>query len=386
MSRPHRLVDTASALDLCAQELHTELAASTASGTQARLFIDTEFESNRSGTRLCLLQLTAGSTIYLVDPVALKGVAPLSELLANQDIEWVLHAGLQDVDLVTKHFDVTAPNRLFDTQIAWGLISPEASVSLAYLTYKMVNVRSEKSHQTDDWMRRPLQESQLRYAAGDVLYLTRIQELLLEAAAKLERTEFIYQASSETLLPPRIPRTLISLSSFRNAWQLSPPKQAALKFIIEWYNRLSPKAQRHTPDSKVLLSVASSAPPTLSALGRVKGISQSFVETHGRALIDGMTRAVDSSHGDDFELLEPAPYATFDEVRLEAWLAQWRAHLAIRLQFAPELVLPGRIMRDTKINLETKGLAGLHDALVGYRSAFLIEESTAFCVSQPPPV
>lgn len=386
MSRAHRLVDTASALEVCAQELRAELATTKAHGSLRRLFIDTEFESNRSGTRLCLLQITAGATIYLVDPLALKHVSPLAALLADPDVEWVLHAGLQDVELVTKHFDIKAPHRLFDTQIAWGLISPEASVSLAYLTYKLLQIRSEKSHQTDDWMRRPLQESQLRYAAGDVLHLTRIQDLLIEAANKLDRTEYIYQASSETLLPPRSPRTLINLASFRNAWQLSPPKQAALKFIIEWYNRLSPKAQRHTPDSKVLLSVASSAPTTLSALSRIKGVSQSFVETHGRTLIDGMTRAAASCHDDDFELLDPAPYATYEEIQLEAWLGQWRAHLAVQLKFAPELVLPGRIMRDIKINLETKGKTALHDALVGYRNALLIEESTAFCAAHPPPV
>ncbi len=386
MSRPHRLVDSSSALEECSRTLQSELADHKSEGQAPRLFIDTEFESNRSGTRLCLLQITTGQTIYLVDPLGLKRVEPLSLVLGDPENEWVLHAGLQDVDLVTKHFGVKAPARLFDTQIAWGLLSAESSVSLAYLTYKLVGVRSEKTHQADDWMRRPLQASQLRYAASDVLYLTQMQDKLLKEAASLDRAEFIYQASHETLVPPRTPRPPISLKSFRNAWQLSPPKQAALKFIIEWYNQLSPKAQRHAPDGKVLLSVAGAAPSNPGGLGRIKGVSPSFVEQHGRTLIDGMARAIASAKSDDFELLEPAPYATFEEIELDAWLAKWRAYLAVTLRFAPELVLPGRIMKDIKINLETKGMAALHDALVGYRRGLLIEQSEQFCVQHAPPV
>ena len=348
--------------------------------------MDTEFESNRTGTRLCLLQLTAKSTVYLVDPLALKRVDPLATLLSQPELEWVLHAGLQDVELITRHFAVNAPLKLFDTQIAWGLLSPEASVSLAYLTYQFLQIRSEKAHQADDWVRRPLQASQLRYAASDVEHLAYIQDQLLEKARVLGRTDFIYQASHETLLPPRVPRTPITLKSFRNAWQLSPSKQAALKFIIEWYNRLPSKAQRHVPDSKVLLSVASAAPQNLSALGRIKGVSPAFIEQHGRVLVEGMSKAIEEAHGDDFELLDPTPYATFEEIKLEAWLATWRAHLAVQLKFAPELVLPSRIMRDIHINLETKGQAALHEALVGYRKALLIEESLTFCAQHPPPV
>jgi len=385
VNRPFRLIDSASALDDCTKVLTADLAAQAAQHTP-RLYLDTEFESNRTGTRLCLLQISAGGHIFVVDPLALKRVDPLAEVLGAANIEWVLHAGLQDVELITRHFSVPAPARLFDTQIAWGLLSPEASVSLAYLTYRLLQLRSEKAHQADDWVQRPLQSSQLCYAAADVEHLGELQERLLSMADKLGRTAHLYQATSEALLPPRPPRVVLSLNSFRNAWQLSPPKQAALKYIITWYNTLSHKAQRHVPDGKVLLSVAAAAPPSLSALGRIKGVSPSFVQQYGQQLVLGMQEAVGKAASADFQLLEPAPYATFEEIKLDAWLTSWRAHLAIQLQFAPELVMPSRVMKEVKTCLETQGADAIHEALDGYRRALLVEESARFCANRPPPV
>lgn len=386
MSQPFRFVDTTHALEDCRQQLSRDLAARAAEGNAPRLFLDTEFESSRTGTRLCLLQISAGETIFVVDPLALKRLDPLASVLQWPGVEWVLHAGLQDVELITRQFSIPAPGRLFDTQIAWGLLSPEASVSLSYLMYKLLQLRSEKAHQADDWVKRPLQPSQLRYAAADVEHLGEMQDRLLALAAPLGRSECIYQATSEALLPPRPPRTVLNLSSFRNAWQLPPPKQAALKFIIAWYNALPVKQQRYAPEGKVLLSVASAAPQSLTALGRIKGISPSFVQQYGRDLVDGIAQASAQAKSEDFELLEPAPYATFEEIRLEAWLASWRAYLAVTLCFAPELVLPGRIMKEIKVNLETSGATAIVEALDGYRSALLAEESARFCAKLPPPV
>lgn len=386
MSRPFRLIDSAAALEECKKQLTADLAAQPTSQPAPRLYLDTEFESNRSGTRLCLLQISAGAQIFVVDPLTLKRIEPLAEVLGGANVEWVLHAGLQDVELITRHFSVPAPGRLFDTQIAWGLLSPEASVSLSYLTYRLLELRTEKAHQADDWVQRPLQTSQLRYAAADVEHLGELQDHLLLLASKLDRVPQLYQATSEGLLPPRPPRVVLNLNSFRNAWQLTPPKQAALKYIITWFNALPHKAQRYVPESKVLLSVAAAAPSTVVALGRIKGVSPSFVQQYGQELVSGMHKAVGEAASADFELLEPAPYATFDEIRLDAWLTSWRAHLAVELKFAPELVLPGRVMKEVKTCLETQGAGAMHEALDGYRRALIVEESARFCANRPPPV
>lgn len=378
----YRLVDTSAQLDDALDALEDDLEKQE---TQ-RLYLDTEFESNRSGTSLCLLQISAGGETFLVDPLRLRNLDGLSDLLGDSSIEWVMHAGLQDVELITRGLKISAPERLFDTQIAWGLLSPESSVSLAYLQFKLLGLRSEKGHQADDWVRRPLQASQLRYAASDVDHLPPMTNLLLLRAQEKERTEIIYAASKDTLSPLREPPAPLTLGSFRNAWQLSPQSQAALRYLMEWYNGLSMSERGRAPEPKSLLSIAGRCPEDVGALGRIKGVPNGVVRDHGASLVAGIKRALAEAKSGDFVPLDPPPYATFEEIALDAWLAQYRSKLSIELGFAPELVLPGRLMKRIQAGVLELGAEGLFESLVGWRRDLLIEKSAQFCDESPPPV
>lgn len=377
-----RLVDTPSALENALDQLEDDLE----SQDTPRLYLDTEFESNRSGTKLCLLQISAGSANFLIDPLRLKDLSPLGDLLSDKSIEWVLHAGLQDVDLITKDLRVEAPRRLLDTQVAWALLSPEASVSLAYLQFKLLGLRSEKTHQADDWVRRPLQESQLRYAASDVEYLPEMTRLLLLQAEETSRTETLYAASQDTLNPEREPPPPLSLLSFRNAWQLTPKSQAGLRYLMEWYNKLSPSERKRAPDTKALLAVASRCPEDVAALSRIKGVPRSVVGAYGEQIVVGLRQAVAATQKGDFVPLDPPPYATYEELKLDAWLAQYRAHMGISLGFAPELVLPSRLIKRMKEGLLNGGTREFFESLVGWRKDFLLPATETFCEKAPPPV
>jgi ribonuclease D len=257
---------------------------------------------------------------------------------------------------------------------------------LAYLQFKLLGLRSEKAHQADDWVRRPLQASQLRYAASDVDHLPKMTSLLLEAARENDRVETLYAASHDALHPVKEPPPRLTLSSFRNAWQLSPRSQAALRYLMSWYNELSADERRFAPENKVLLSIASRAPEDLGSLGRIKGVSRGTVNQHGRALVSGLAAAIESAQGSDFVPLDPPPYSTYEEIRLDAWLAALRADLAVSLEFAPEFVLPGRLQKRMKAGLEASGLDGLFEALVGWRKEFLAGPVRRFCETRPPPV
>ncbi len=378
----YRLIETPATLDDALDALEDDLEKQPVQ----RLYLDTEFESNRSGTKLCLLQISAGGDTFLLDPLRLRNLDGLADLLADKDIDWVLHAGLQDVDLLTRDLRIRPPKRLFDTQIAWALISAESSVSLAYLQFKLLGLRSEKAHQADDWVRRPLQASQLRYAASDVDHLPKMTEMLLARAAELDRTEIIYAASMDTLNPEKEPPAPLSLDSFRNAWQLSPKSQSGLRFLMDWYNALSLEERRNAPDTKTLLAIASRCPEDPSALGRIKGVSRGVVRDFGAAIVRGLEKAVSEARGSDFVPLDPPPYATFEEIELDAWLAQFRAEMSVKKQFAPELVLPGRLMKRMKATITQSGAEGLFESLVGWRRELLLESAREFCDRSPPPV
>ena len=113
------------------------------------LFVDTEFESRRGGTDLCLVQVTDGEQLYLIDTVELGDISSLADVLAHRDVTWVMHAGRQDVDLLMKALRLRRRPAIYDTQVAWSLGSAEHQVSLAYLVAVLLGIHRENGHQTD---------------------------------------------------------------------------------------------------------------------------------------------------------------------------------------------------------------------------------------------
>lgn len=374
------LVDDQRALDLCAARLGEELDAS------EHLYLDTEFESRSSGTRLCLLQLSAGERVYLVDALANVNFEPLARAIDLPNVTWVVHAGLSDVDLITRVCRFPAPAALLDTQVAFALLGPEASVSLAYLLYRTLGVRIGKGHQADDWTRRPLPASQLTYAAGDVLYLPEAARLLTERLHGLGRYEFALEASREAASDDRPPPNPLTLASFRGAFQLDSESQAALRWLVEWHTGLDALARKDAPDNKTLLAIAARGPATVGDLERIKGTSRDFVRRFGRAVIDGVGRARRSASADEFVAIEPPPYTSFPDLRLEGWLAHLRSEVSAEVGVAPDFVLPRRVLSALERGYRSGAVDGVVSALAGYRRPLLEASVRGFCERTPPPV
>lgn len=372
---PYVFVDSQAALENAARAL----------ADCPRLYLDTEFESGRGPTRLCLLQISSGTEIFLVDTLKLGKLDPLSAVFARPEVEWVFHAGLQDLALIEERLHVSAPERLFDTQVAYALVTAESNVALAYLRYQLLGTRSGKAHQADDWLARPLSESQLKYAASDVDDLPTLTELLLQRADAKNRRELVYQASREALEPSREPPAPLTLENFRNAWQLGPKSQAGLRYLIDWHNALSSDEKQYAPDLKTLLALAARLPENATALSRIKGVSPGVLKRHGAALANGLTKAAAQATGADFVPIDPPPYATFGDIRRDAWLGLLRAEVCAALEVSPEHVLPQRVVRELKAKLNASGTGRLSDGLRGYRQRLLGEAIDAFCERHPPP-
>lgn len=337
-------------------------------------YIDTEFEATRRQTTLSIVQVSAGKEVFLLDALRLQRMTELSEVLVRDDVEWVLHAGLQDVELLLDCLRMPKPPKLFDTQIAWALLGPEACVSLAYLQYRILGLRTMKTHQADDWMRRPLPEAQLRYAASDIEHLPQIHQALSERLAAADRLGLVPELCHEMLWPkPELPPPL-TLASFRNAWQLHPKNQAVLRFLIEWYNELPGWERERVPQSKTLLSIASRMPKNAADLLRIKGVPPNFNKAHADTIVRGIHRAAREVDMSAFVQIDPLPYATFEDVRLEAWLTHMRAEVCAEVGGAPELLLPPRVMQRIKERVTQSGRREeATEALEGWRLAVLGE-------------
>jgi ribonuclease D len=338
------------------------------------LFIDTEFDASRKQTTLSVIQVGRGEEIFLLDALALADLTVLGDVMVRDDVEWVLHAGLQDVELLLERFRKPKPPKLFDTQIAWALLGPESSVSLAYIQYHVLGLRTMKTHQADDWMRRPLPEAQLRYAASDIEHLPVIYKTLSDRLEAANRSHLVAELCHELLWPkPELPSRL-TLESFRNAWQLHPNNQAALLFLMTWYNDLPGWERDRVPQAKTLLSIASRMPRNAADLMRIKGVPPNFNRAHADNIVRGIHRAVREVLPEQFVQIDPPPYATFEDIRLDAWLSMVRAEVSATVKIAPDLLLPQRLMRDIKEKVAASGNKrdSLVECLEGWRKVVLL--------------
>lgn len=364
---PFRLVDRAA-------DLPDALAGLADS---AVVYLDTEFDSTRDGTTLSVIQVSAGGEVLLIDALKISDLSPLRAILGRPGCTWVLHAGQQDTALLTARLGIR-PTRVFDTQVAWALVTVEYSPSLAYLKYRLLGIRGEKPHQTDDWSRRPLPATQLAYAADDVAHLPRIHRALLDRCGELSRVDAVLEASLETPSNTPEPASPLTLEAFRNAWQLERTGQAVLRFLIDWYNGLPAAERAFAPDQKGLLAIASRRPRSLDELGGLRAVPRRTVSQHGRALLAGVRQAVESAEHGEFVAIEPPPYATAAEILAQGWLEAVRAEVCVTLAIAPELAFPARLVRRMRELAVAEGsLEGALGALRGWRRELLEAEFRA---------
>ena len=367
-----KLIATAS--DLAALSL-------TLRGTEV-LFLDTEFESNRSGIELCLLQVSDGRQIFLVDAIALRDLTPLAEVFQSGAL-WVLHAGQQDVMLLGDRLKLRTRPSVFDTQIAWSLSTVEHSVSLAYAQFRALGIRATKAHQADDWVRRPLPASQLAYAATDVEHLPDLYRFLSQRLTELGRVDLVPIASAESVWTEAAPATVLALESFRNAWQLDHRGQAALRYLIQWFNQLPEREREQAPENKTLLSLAGRLPRSVDDLQRIKGVPRSWSRELAQTLVTGLTRAAEAADANGFVPIDPPAYATKQELALDGWLAAARADVCVSLEVAPELALPSRIMKGLRSYILNHGTDQLGNALDGWRKTLLAAPLARFAAVFP---
>ena len=94
------------------------------------LGIDTEFVRERTyRADLGLVQISDGATAWLVDPVALGSLDPLTELMAQKNITKILHSSSEDLEVLL-HVLGVMPEPMVDTQIACAMLGQSLQLFL----------------------------------------------------------------------------------------------------------------------------------------------------------------------------------------------------------------------------------------------------------------
>src|SRR3954452_13556166 len=158
---------------------------------QGRLGLDTEFmPEGRYRPLLCLVQIVVGEHVEVLDPlVGSFDPTSLAEVLADPEIEIVLHAGRQDVAILRREWRTTFRN-VFDTQVAAGFAGFSAQAGYNGLLHDVLRIRLSKTASFTRWDARPLTEEQLRYARGDVEHLLPLADDIQRRLADRGRLEW----------------------------------------------------------------------------------------------------------------------------------------------------------------------------------------------------
>ncbi len=152
------------------------------------LGIDTEFRrTTKDNMRLGLLQINDGQEIYIVDTVLIGHPEDSCDFLFSDSVIKIFHSCKEDLEAIHSWTGDVMVN-IFDTQLANAFLDGEYSIGYQGLVEKKLEISLDKRETRSNWLRRPLTDSQLHYAASDVEYLI---HLFLEQEQKLNQSNKI---------------------------------------------------------------------------------------------------------------------------------------------------------------------------------------------------
>lgn len=239
-----------------AAELESRLAAL----EDDAVALDTEFIREKTYyPQIALVQLEARGEILLIDPLATGEAQALQRVLRGPALK-IMHSPSEDLQVFKRAYG-TLPRPMFDTQVAAAMAGYGSGLGYQALIEKLLGIRLEKGETRSDWLRRPLSESQLHYAADDVLHLRAAWRILDAKLRELGRLEWLMEdgerqlAAAERDEPDPNPHLAV-----RSAARLKPEQQARLRRLLNWREeqaRRSDKPRSWVVDNELIVDLAS---------------------------------------------------------------------------------------------------------------------------------
>lgn len=205
---------------------------------QAAIAVDTEFMRSDTFYPIAgLLQIGDGKGCYLIDPLAIKDLAPLRELMLDTAVTKVLHSCSEDLEVFQRWLDVV-PSPLFDTQVAAAFAGLGFSLGYSGLVKSVLTIEIPKDETRSDWLQRPLSIAQLNYAALDVAHMLIVYGKLLQLLKASERLEWVKSDCADLVANARKAEDYTdAYQKVGFAWKLRPQELAILKQLCIWRER-----------------------------------------------------------------------------------------------------------------------------------------------------
>lgn len=261
------------------------------------LAIDTEFMREKTyRPKLCLLQLGTEEESVAVDPFRVQDLTPLRELMLDEGIVKLFHAGSQDLEIIYNELGVL-PKPIFDTQVAAALLGHTLHLGYAALVQSECDVRLKKADSYTDWSRRPLLPSQLDYALDDVIYLPRIYRSMKEKLERKGRLAWLDKDFEDMIDPANYtvdPRT--RFLKLRRGSQLNRRQLSAAREVAAWRENTAMKRnipRKWVMSDEQIVEACKREPATLDDLFVVRGIKDSLPMKDAREVLTAITTGLE---------------------------------------------------------------------------------------------
>ena len=263
---------------------------------QSAVALDTEFmRVSTYFPKLGLIQLYDGERVSLIDPLAITDFSPFVALLSNPKVLKILHSCSEDLLVFLQEFD-QLPRPMIDTQIMARFLGLGTSAGLAKLAQQYLNVEIDKGATRTNWIKRPLSDIQLQYAAGDVWYLLPLYHILEKELAKtpweqavrddcelaLSKTHKLQERDSEK-----------AYLDIPNVWKLNPLELSRLRILAQWRQNVAIErdlALSYIVKSDNLWKVAKNNPRNTSEMLEM-GLTENEVRVRGKKILQLLAQA-----------------------------------------------------------------------------------------------
>jgi ribonuclease D len=317
-------------------------------GEHESLGFDTEFVSEHTyRSQLCLIQVAAGDVLAVIDTLKVKELEPFWRLLTDPGRTTVVHAGREEMGFIL-HAIGERPAKLFDVQVAAGLVDHDYPAGYAAIVRRMLGQPTNKGETRTDWRKRPLTAAQIDYALDDVRHLDDLWKTLERKLADRGRIAWMTEEMANWLEE-------VEASFTRKRWRrvsglngLSRRELAVARELWHW--RDSVAEDRDMPPKRVLrddllveLCKRKSADP--QQIAAVRGMQRSDLRHILPAIADAIDRGLslpDEELPGGEKHRAPPPQVNV----LGQFLATAIGGLCRQLEIAPSLVGTASDMRE----------------------------------------
>ena len=343
---------------------------------QPWLALDTESDSLfRYTPRVCLIQITApadpagrpslsglASVIdYLIDPLQLRELSELGEILADDSTDVILHAAENDILTLQRDLNFRL-RQLYDTQLAARILGRQG-VGLAKVLFEEFGVVSDKRMQRTNWGKRPLTPQQLIYAQIDTHYLPALrarQLRMLEETDRLEEARAAFRMLEKVEYRAPEPRTVWQTKQIRS---VDEKDLGVLQAIWDWREEFSKQTDR--PPFKVLgensmILLSQKRPHSLSSLGDIPGLGARQISLFGKELLAAVRRGERLPTPQRPATRKPEPLLSRAAKKHFESLRQWRTRTASERGVDPDIVFSNETLLQIAASQPTS-LAELED-------------------------